>query len=248
MKKPQFINNEIYHIYNRGVEKRKVFLGKTDYLRFIHDLFEFNDENPCAPSNIRFSIRHPAKIDTLHCLKTWSLNISKRKPRKLLVHLLAFCLMPNHFNLFIKQNEENGIVQFMQKLGTGYSMYFNEKQKRVGHLFQGRFKAVLVNEEKYFDYLPYYIHFNPLDLIEPSWREGKIKNYQKAINFLNSYRWSSYLDYIGKKNFPSVTQREFLLDIFGGEENYRSSIKKWLKEMSKVRKSDIDEFKLITLE
>lgn len=252
MQKPQFVNNEIYHIYNRGVEKRDLFLGKTDYLRFIHDLFEFNNENPCVPSNIRFSSRHPSEIADYHlkqCLEVGPPNIGdEKKPRRLLVEILVFCLMPNHFHLILKQKKENGIVRFMQKLGTGYSMYFNEKQKRVGPLFQGRFKAVHVNEERYFDYLPYYIHFNSLDLIEPKWREGKIENYQEAIKFLNSYLWSSHLDYIGKRNFPSITQREFLLDIFDGEENYKKSVKKWLKEMSKIKEENIDEFKVVTLE
>jgi len=74
------------------------------------------------------------------------------------------------------------------------------------------------------------------------WRTGEIKNYQKAIKFLESYRWSSYLDYIGKKNFPSVTQREFLLKIFGGAENCRKTVKNWLKEMK------LAEIKGLTLE
>ena len=127
----------------------------------------------------------------------------------------------------------------MQKFGTGYTMYFNKKQERTGSLFQGSYKAVPVSREVHFIHLPYYIHFNPLDLIMPEWREEKIKNYQKAIKFLEAYRWSSHLDYIGKKNFPSVTQREFLLKIFSGSENYREKVKNWLKEMDLVKMKNL---------
>jgi putative transposase len=76
--------------------------------------------------------------------------------------------------------------------------------------------------------LPYYIHLNPLDLIAPEWRKRKTEDYKKAIEFLDSYRWSSHLDYMGQKNFPSVTQRDFLLEIFGGEKGYERQIKSWL--------------------
>ena len=237
MEKPQFVNREMYHVYNRGVEKRDVFLEKTDYLRFVHDLFEFNDEAPAL--NFRYKLPQYQ----LHEVELREVEIKERKPRKLLVEILAFCQMPNHYHLLLRQKIDNGIVRFMQKLGTGYTNYFNTKEERVGALFQGRFKATYINREEYLEYLFYYIHFNCLDLIEPSWREGKIENYQKAINFLNSYRWSSHLDYIGKKNFSSITQREFLLDIFNGKENYKKSVKKWLKEISEIRKRDINEFK-----
>lgn len=240
MIKPQFVNNEIYHIYNRGVEKRDVFLDDQDYFRFIHDLFEFNDEAPALNAYYKTSKDQSYEVQLR--------KIAKRKPRKLLVEILSFCQMPNHYHLLLKQKQDTGIIRFMQKLGTGYTNYFNTKQERVGSLFQGRFKAVHINREEHLDYLPYYIHFNCLDLIEPEWREGKIKNYQKTIKLLGSYRWSSHLDFTGKKNFPSVTQKEFLLDILEGEETYKKNIKEWLKEISRARKRDIDEFKAIALE
>jgi len=120
----------------------------------------------------------------------------------------------------------------MQKLGTGYTMYFNQRYERVGPLFQGRFKAKLVNQESHLIHLPYYIHCNPLDLESPEWRKKEIKDYRKAVRFLENYRWSSYPDYIGKKNFPSVTQREFLLDFFNGTEQYKKDTLNWLKEFN----------------
>lgn len=231
MKKPEFVSdpNCIYHIYNRGVEKRKVFLDDKDYFRFIHDLFEFNDIVPAGKFSIAKSTIGGSTSDD-------------RKKRVLIVEILAFCLMPNHFHLLIRQLAEGGIVKFMQKLGTGYTMYFNEKNERVGGLFQGRFKAVLVDKENHFLYLPYYIHSNPLDLIIPKWKEEGIKDWRRASQFLASYRWSSYLDYIGKKNFPSVISTKFLNESWGEPKEYKSAMKEWLKSL------DVEEIRDLILE
>ena len=120
----------------------------------------------------------------------------------------------------------------MQKLGTGYTMSFNQKYERSGSLFQGTYKAILVEKDSHFIYLPYYIHLNSLDIKFPEWREREIKNYKEAMDFLENYHWSSFPDYIGKKNFPSVTQRKILLEFFGGPEQYKKDTIKWLKEMN----------------
>jgi putative transposase len=232
MRNIKFIEGEVYHIYNRGVEKRNIFLDDEDYFRFIHDLFEFNDEKPAA----NFYYKKPF----LQSYEAKPHKIEYR--RKLLVEILIFCLMPNHFHLLLRQKREGGIAEFMHKLGTGYSMSFNQKYERIGSLFQGPYKAILVEKETHFIHLPYYIHSNPLDLIMPEWRDREIKDYKKAIKFLENYRWSSFPDYIGKKNFPSITQREFLLDFFGGPEQYKKDTIKWFKEM------DLEDLKDIILE
>ena len=204
MKKPQFVQGGIYHIYNRGVEKRKVFLDKTDHYRFIRDLYELNDEEPTYNS-VYYS---PIKF-----VEVKPRQYKGRKPRKLLVDILAFVLMPNHFHLLLRQRKENGIIRFMQKLGTGYTMYFNKRYERVGGLFQGSYKAVAATEEAHFTYLPLYIHLNPIKIYRGS------TSTRGMINFLRNYKWSSFPDYIGKRNFPSVTSREFFLEFFGGEKN-----------------------------
>lgn len=229
MKKPRFVENEIYHIYNRGVEKRSIFADKQDYLRFIHGLFEFNNKESI--------------VNTLHYFDPKSMEINpfyiekERKPRKLLVEILIFALMPNHFHLLIKQKKENGIIKFMQKLGTGYTMYFNKKYQRVGGLFQGRFKAALINEEAHFIHLPFYIHANPLDLFH---YRGST-SIMEIMRFLENYKWSSFPDYIGKKNFPSVTSRELFLEFFGGEKEYQKTIKNWFETQGKKNLENIKE-------
>jgi len=219
----EIVTGEIFHVLNRGVDQKNIFMDDKDYFRFIHNLFEFNDANPTLNSG--YFLNQKQSIDLRN-------QYIERKPRKLVVEILAFCLMPNHFHLLLRQKEEGGITKFMRKLGVGYANYFNEKYKRAGTLFQGRYKIILVNQDAHFIHLPYYIHFNPLDLIMPEWRMGEIKNYQKAIGFLESYRWSSHLDYLGIKNFPSLTQREFLFKIFEGNESYKKGIERWLKQMN----------------
>ncbi|MEK7626772.1 MAG: hypothetical protein AAB399_01215, partial [Patescibacteria group bacterium] len=97
----------------------------------------------------------------------------------------------------------------------------------------------LVEKDSHFIHLPYYIHLNPLDIKFPEWREREIKNYKEAMDFLENYRWSSFPDYIGKKNFPSVTQRKFLLDFFDGHKQYKKDTIKWLKEMNLGKIKDL---------
>ena len=139
--------------------------------------------------------------------------------------------MPNHYHLLLKSRMKNGITKFVKKLNMGYARYFNEKNKRSGALFQGRYKSIAVTNEAYRIYLPYYIHLNPLDLITPEWREHSLKNHEKALGFLNKYRWSSHLDYAGQKNFPSVTQRGLFLKLFSGPQEYKKGLENWLKDL-----------------
>ncbi len=233
MFREKIATNEIYHIYNRGVEKRNIFLDDDDYYRFIHDLFEFNDT---APAIDLYYFLNKKQIREVGLPKI------ERAPRKIIVELMAFCLMPNHFHLIVRQKKENGITEFMRKIGTGYTNYFNKKYRRVGSLFQGKYKFVRLASESHFIHIPYYIHLNPLDLNFFEWRKRELKDHKSAIKFLDNYRWSSHMDYAGIKNFPSVTQREFLLEFFGGPEKYKQSILEWLKNL------DIEDSKEFLLE
>ena len=196
---------EIYHLLNRGVEKRNVVLDEADHIRFVHDLYAFNDRNDVDP-NHRFR----------------NLPVTSREP---LVELHAFCLMPNHYHLLVSELQEGGISLFMRKLNMGYAKYFNEKYDRAGVLWQGTFRKILISRDAHFLHVPYYIHLNPLDLAVPEWRTGKVKNESEVFDYLNTYRWSSYLDYSGVKNFPSIIDQDLLSDTLGSAAKQRQVIK-----------------------
>ena len=222
---------EMYHVMSRGVDKRDIFMDDKDRARFIHELFEFNDEQSANNTSYRFK-----NNDIV------SRYIAKREPRKLLVNVLAFCLMPNHYHLLLTPRFDNAVFKFMKKLNIGYAKYFNERYKRKGTLFEGRYKSIIVKNESHFIHLPYYIHLNPLDLKYKEWRDRKLQSVKGAMKFLDSYRWSSHLDYCGEHNFPSVTQRDFLMRVFDSPERYRQRIKDWLSEL------DLSDVKGFTLE
>jgi len=219
-KRPPLVTGEIYHIVIRAIENLKLFRDEKDYFRMIHDLFEFNNENPVS-SNFRLFQRSK--------LSGNDPDSFKERVREMLVEILAFCLMPNHVHLLVKQLRDGGISKFMRKIGAGYGAYYNQKYKRVGHLFQGRYKLVHIENDKQLYTIFVYIHTNPVAIIFPNWKEKGIKNFKKAVNYLENYRWSSYLDYLGKKNFPSLTNREFLTKEMGGIEGCQHFVNDWLQ-------------------
>jgi len=138
--------------------------------------------------------------------------------------------MGNHYHLLVSERIDGGISQFLMKLNVGYAKYFNERYKRVGTLFQGRTKKVHVHSDAHFLHILHYIHLNPLDFLKSaeSWRTFEIKDARGALAHLEKYRWSSYLDYCGKKNFPSIITKELFGDVF---RDYRKSITSYLKDI-----------------
>jgi len=206
-----------YHIFNRGVEKRKIFMDNTDRIRFIHDLYEFNDERHAPDFSRRDFLNGERKGDQ----------------RAKLVNLLAFCLMTNHHHLLCEEIKEGGVSLFIKKLHGGYARAFNEKHKRSGYLFQGRYKKVKIESDRHLLQEICYIHSNPLNLWKPRWKEGKLSSsdIKEAIRFLEKYRWSSHLDYMGKRNFPSVTERNFLSGVFEEYGGYNKFFIDWLSNL-----------------
>ncbi|MFH1129136.1 MAG: transposase [Patescibacteria group bacterium] len=222
IKRPQLINNEIYHIIIRGVGDTKIFKEQNDYYRMIFSLYEFNNYRPVE---IR-TRRQKRKTEKMYG-ELFSGTFSD--DRDLLVEILAFCFMPNHVHLLLRQIKNNGITKFMRKLGAGYGGYFNRRHDRKGHLFQNRFQAVHINTDDQLQTVFVYIHSNPISLVEPKWKEVGVKNTNKAIKFIENYKWSSYLDYIDKKNFPSITNRKFLGDVIGKNEKCKKFVNDWIK-------------------
>jgi len=226
----QFFNGEFYHLVKKGVEERDIFLDEEDNLRFINSLLVFNDKKP-APWNMRafWEQRDPA-------------SLRNYVPEEPLVEIHAFSLMKNHFHILVRQIAEGGVTNFMQKLG-GYSYYFNKKYRRTGPLFQGRFRAVLIETEEQLKNTFVYTHVNPVSFVEPKWKENGINNLPKVIQFLENYRWSSYADYLGGGNFLNVIKKEFFLSLFGDKEGCKKEIEAWLQY-----KNGISKFKDVILE
>ena len=186
-----FITGEYYHIYNRGIDKRIIFKLRGDYERFMMLLYLANSDTSFRLDDL-LNNRKGAN-------KTFEeiLVLEKGKP---LVSIGAWCLMTNHFHLLIKQEIDGGITKFMRKLGTGYSMFFNIKYERKGALLGGPFKSKLIGvDDNYMRQLFGYIHINPLEIKFPEWKNKINKSSAEMKKFLESYRYSSYMDYLGKE-------------------------------------------------
>lgn len=182
MRDPALVNGEFYHVYNRGVEKRTIFQHDRDYQRFLFHLFALNDRD-VVPNHSFYANRDPSAPP-------------ERKERDLLVDILAFCFMPNHFHILVRQAADEGISLFMQKISAGYAKYFNIRYERTGRLFEGPFQAKHIVEDRYLRHLVTYIHLNPVDLFQRNWKEDGIRKLGETLGFLDRYYWSSHAAYV----------------------------------------------------
>ena len=212
IRKVKFVSGEYYHIYNRGNSKQKIFHDEEDYLRFIALLYACNQKGYLKVGNL-------TKGQTLY-------DIEREKP---IVSIGAYCLMPNHFHILITQTNKEDISNFMQKLSTAYSMYYNKKYIRTGSLFEGKFKSEHIDKDRYFKYLFSYVHLNPVKLIEKDWKVVGIKNVKGVIDYLNNYQYSSYLDFMGEKRIQNIIlNRESFPKYFSSKKTFKSEIFEWL--------------------
>lgn len=176
--------NAVYHAYNRGVEKRRIFLDDQDYRVFLHLLKYYLSAT---------GINSPHPITT-----TGKLKLIRPRPLKNLnqeVKLIAYCLMPNHYHLLLKQTTIDGMTKLLRRLATTYSMYFNRRHKRVGYLFQGRYKAVKIEDQIGLLDVSRYIHLNPKELTRCD---------------LVTYPYSSYLYFLRLKKADWLHPEEIL--------------------------------------
>lgn len=232
IKRPPLVNGEIYHIVMRAIDGSELFRDERDYFRMISNLFAFNNIYPISST-------HRWRCQTAKSpSRTVLANLADTEERKLIVEILSFCLMPNHIHLLVKQLQEGGISKIMRKIGAGYGLYYNQRHKRMGHIFQGKYRAVHIKDDRQLMTAFVYIHTNPVAIIFPKWKERGISNAAKAINFIENYKWSSYPDYLGNKNFPSVTGREFLTETMGGIGECRRLVNDWL--WAKKELADLD--------
>ncbi|MFY9493089.1 MAG: transposase [Minisyncoccia bacterium] len=212
-----FSVGEYYHIYNRGVDKRIIFSSVRDYNRFILLLYLCN-------SNKQVDLGSLLRNEGRSFADIWQMDRGDN-----IVAIGSYVLMPNHFHVLVKEILENGISKFMGKLSTGYSMYFNKKNKRSGSLFEGRFKATHANKNEYLRYLFSYIHLNPVKLIDSDWKINGIRNVKTAERYLIDYRYSSYLDYFGISRMENkIIKRDSFPEYFCGNKSFKDFTRDWL--------------------
>ena len=188
-----FVHGEIYHIYLRGVDKREIFLSDFARQRFQASLFLSNDRSGSVQIRNTFMIFGDGDaVDFPGIYREYE----RGEP---FVDILAYAFMSNHFHLLLRERVEEGkgVSAFMHKLVMGHTKFFNLANERKGALFEGTFKSKHVDDEAYLRWIFSYIHLNQLKLIEPGWCEGVIRDMPRAIQFLNSYAWSSFPDYTG---------------------------------------------------
>ncbi|OGJ03947.1 hypothetical protein A3G06_00130 [Candidatus Nomurabacteria bacterium RIFCSPLOWO2_12_FULL_46_14] len=188
-RKIKFAPEEYYHLYSRGVEKRKIFIRHQDYQRFIALLYIMNQEGP-------FNFANFLKSNKLG-------EVFNETKGKALVSILSYTLMPNHFHILVYEHIEGGISRFMMKLLTAYSMYFNTKYKRSGPLFMHPFRAQHVQGQAQYLWIFSYIHLNALGIFTKRFKFDKINHKKNADKFLASYEYSSYPEYNAVKRSQS---------------------------------------------
>lgn len=206
----QFVQDGFYHIYNRGVEKRKIFMDKQDYLVLLSYMKAYL--LPKDTKSLQAIIADP-KINWGE--KDKAIKLLRMNNFYNMLDLLAYCLMPNHFHLLIKQKEARVIDNFMNSLFTRYSMYFNRKYKRVGKLFQGVYKAVIVGSDEQLWYLSRYIHRNPTLLLQgDALKKYPYSSYQAYLK-VSSFDWlkmNMILSAFSSSKFSSIKYQTFVED------------------------------------
>lgn len=210
-RKFRFSVDEYYHIYNRGTDKRVVFIDEEDHQRFVDLMFLCNSRRNIIFRDIPIGEAYVfERGDTL-------------------VDIGAYCLMQNHFHLLVREKMDKGVSTFMQKLLTSYSMYFNTKYKRSGGLFEGPFRATYVNNDEYLKYLFAYIHLNPVKIIDPMWKENGIADLTKAKQYLGQYIYSSYHDYMGnKRKEGTILNKDVFPGYFSDFTEFEEFVDEWL--------------------
>ena len=179
------MTEEWYHCYNRGVDKRRVFESKSDYERFIALLYVSNGDKTEAISD-----RYRRDLQSI-------LAGNPAERGKPLVEIAAFSLMPTHVHFVLQQLQDGGIARFMQKVFTGYTMHFNARRERTGTLFAGTYKAKHIKDDRYLKQVIPYVIFNPAELFEPKWKQGKC-DVEKMRTQLLEYPYSSAKEFFSK--------------------------------------------------
>jgi len=205
-----FTEDAYYHVYNRGVEKRRIFEDAEDYKKFLYYLKIY-----LTPTDI---LHQQQPLMRTYIVKN---NLADE------VNLLSFCLMPNHFHLLIHQKNKDGISKLMKQLATAYSMYFNKRYERIGTLFQGVYKAVMVTSDEQLLHLSRYIHLNPI---------------ARGVS-IQDFQWSSYKSYVNQDG-PVWVNTSPILDFFNNQNpnfSYQNFVEKSIETTTNIGQLTLDQ-------
>src|SRR3989344_7167732 len=218
IKRPPLVEGEIYHVYNRSIDGKVIFPSDEYYERFIQGLQTFNTTSP-------IQIRDMAGNDTE--IKSQQSQFRGNRGERL-VDVGLFNLRPTHYHLLLRQVVPNGISLFMQKIGTGFTTFYNLKNKRSGPLFQGAFRAKLVDKDHYLKHLFAYIALNSLDNDMPEWRDGGITDRKKAEELLINAKWSNFGSlFKNDKRFNGVVNEDFVKEFFDSQSELKEFVLSW---------------------
>jgi putative transposase len=199
-----------YHLYNRGVEKRTIFLDELDFKTFISYLRIY-----LTPLNLQGPTLKAEDGTTIPPSRQINNFVND-------IELFSYCLMPNHFHLLVKPNSERAIASFMQSIITKYVRYFNKRYKRVGGLFQDKYKCVKIISKEQYTYISKYIHRNPLN-DHPT---------RTDLEGLREYKYSSYGNYLGLFK-QSWVKTDDILSYFS-KTNPRNSYQSFVEETGDI--------------
>ncbi len=223
MRKEPFGVGDFIHVYNRGNKKLPIVRNERDKQHFLHMLYYFNTE--ITPPN---PFRDITPLLRLNLIKfVWP---SSWVPRTPIVKIISFVLMKNHFHFLLEELIEGGIAKFMQRLGTGMTMYHNRKYQETGSLFQGSYKAKVVDKDLYLKYLSVYIQVkNVFELYDGGFQEA-MKNFDKAYQWAIEFPFGSLGYYYGKVAEP-IIDKSFLLKLFNSAKDYKSFSEECMLEL-----------------
>ncbi len=205
MRKEPIVTGEYYHVYSRGVDRRATYSDDIDRQRFVRGMIAFDDAQKREFKLSRLRYR-PDRSTTP------------------LVKILCYALMPNHYHFLLQQLIEGGIATFMQRLGRGYTAYFNFQNGRTGCLWESEYKSVHIESDEQLLHTSRYIHLNPLKLFFPDWKVRGVPDWSVAAATLRAYPWSSYRHFLGIYNDHAI-DHSILENLFHGPTDYALFIK-----------------------
>jgi len=230
MKKPTFVNGDYYHLYNHAIADKNIFDDPRDHIRFLSLLKEFNTNN---------------HIELRRLKSNYKYNLVAHDFSQPYVKIIAYCLMSNHFHLIIEQLTDGGITNFMQKIGTGYTMYYNTRYESRGHIFSNSFLANHIQTDDQLLYTTTYVHMNPVKKNKNVLYDLKVD--KEKLERLISYPWSSlpqYLNIDDNKNYAELKylrppiNKEIINKILG-QVSYKDYLfKGWINDSKKTKIDD----------